>query len=54
MEWFGLQERRELATRQRELEKAKQRVAEIDRLIQKSYKDMSNGPSRPSRRSMCF
>ena len=43
MEQFGLQERRELDARQRELEKAKQPVIEIDGLIQKSYKDMSKG-----------
>ena len=43
MEQFGLQERRELDARQRELEKAKQPVIEIDGLIQKSYEDMSKG-----------
>ena len=43
MERFGLQERRELAARQRELEQARQRVAEIDGLIQKSYEDMTKG-----------
>ena len=43
MERFGLQEKKELTARERELSKAKQRVAEIDRLIQKSYEDMSKG-----------
>lgn len=43
MERFGLQERRELAARQRELAQARQRVAEIDGLIQKSYEDMTKG-----------
>ena len=43
MERFGLQEKKELTTKRRELDKAKQRVAEIDQLIQKSYEDMSKG-----------
>ena len=43
MERFGLQESKELAAKTRELDKAKQRVEEIDRLIQKSYEDMSKG-----------
>ena len=43
MERFGLQEKKELATKSRELDKAKQRVAEIDQLIQKSYEDMAKG-----------
>ena len=41
MERFGLQEKRELTAKRRELDKAKQRVSEIDQLIQKSYEDMS-------------
>ena len=43
MERFGLQEKRELTAKRRELDKAKQRVSEIDQLIQKSYEDMSKG-----------
>ena len=43
MERFGLQEKRELTAKRRELDKAKQRVVEIDQLIQKSYEDMSKG-----------
>ena len=43
MERFGLQEKRELTAKCRELDKAKQRVTEIDQLIQKSYEDMTKG-----------
>lgn len=43
MERFGLQEKKELTARGRELDKAKQRVAEIDQLIQKSYEDLTKG-----------
>lgn len=43
MERFGLQERRELSARQRELDNTKQWGAEIDGLIQKSYEDMTKG-----------
>ena len=43
MERFGLHEKKELTAKRWELDKAKQRVAEIDRLIQKSYEDMSKG-----------
>ena len=43
MERFGLLEKKELAARRRELDRAKQRVAEIDRIIQKSYEDMAKG-----------
>ena len=43
MEQFGLQEKKELTAKRRELDKAKQRVAEIDQLIQKSYEDMTKG-----------
>jgi hypothetical protein len=43
MERFGLQEKKALTAQQRELDIAKQRVTEIDRLIQKSYEDMSKG-----------
>ena len=43
MERFGLQERKALAEKRRELDKSKQRVAEIDRVIQKSYEDLSKG-----------
>lgn len=43
MERFGLQEKKELTARSRELDKSKQRVAEIDQLIQKSYEDMTKG-----------
>ena len=35
MERFGLLEKKELAVRRRELDRAKARVAEIDRFIQK-------------------
>ena len=43
MEHFGLQEKKELTAKCRELDKAKQRVLEIDQLIQKSYEDMTKG-----------
>ncbi len=43
MERFGLQEKKELTAKRRELDRAKQRVAEIDQLIQKSYEDMTKG-----------
>ena len=43
MERFGLQEKKELTARRRELDRAKQRVTEIDRIIQKSYEDMAKG-----------
>ncbi len=43
MERFGLQEKKKLAEKKRELDRAKRRVAEIDQLIQKSYEDMSKG-----------
>ena len=43
MERFGLQEKKELSAKSRELDKAKGRVAEIDQLIQKSYEDMNKG-----------
>ena len=43
MERFGLQEKKELTTKRQELDRAKQRVAEIDQLIQKSYEDMAKG-----------
>ncbi|MCH5261168.1 MAG: recombinase family protein, partial [Lachnospiraceae bacterium] len=43
MERFGLQEKKELTAKRRELDRAKQRVAEIDRIIQKSYEDLSKG-----------
>ena len=43
MERFGLQEKKALTAKRRELDKAKQRVTEIDQLIQKSYEDMSKG-----------
>ncbi len=43
MERFGLQEKKTLTAKRRELDKAKQRVVEIDQLIQKSYEDMSKG-----------
>ena len=43
MERFGLQEKKALTAKRRELDKAKVRVVEIDQLIQKSYEDMSKG-----------
>ena len=43
MERFGLQEKKELTARGRELDRAKQRATEIDQLIQKSYEDMTKG-----------
>ena len=43
MERFGLQEKKALTAKCRELDKAKTRVAEIDQLIQKSYEDMTKG-----------
>ncbi|MCH5352239.1 MAG: recombinase family protein, partial [Acutalibacter sp.] len=43
MERFGLQEKKELAAKRRELDRAKARVVEIDRIIQKSYEDMTKG-----------
>ena len=43
MERYGLQEKKALTEKRRELDRAKQRVAEIDRIIQKSYEDFSKG-----------
>ena len=43
MERFGLQEKKALTAKRRELDKAKVRVVEIDQLIQKSYEDMTKG-----------
>ena len=43
MERLGLQEKKVLTAKRRELDKAKIRVAEIDQLIQKSYEDMTKG-----------
>lgn len=43
VERFGLQEKKALTAKRRELNKAKQRVTEIDQLIQKSYEDMTKG-----------
>ena len=43
MERFGLQEKKALTAKRRELDKAKIRVVEIDQLIQKSYEDMTKG-----------
>lgn len=42
-ERFGLEQKKELALKRRQLEESKQRVSEIDRLIQKSYEDMARG-----------
>jgi predicted site-specific integrase-resolvase len=43
VERFGLQEKKVLTAKHRELDKAKIRVVEIDQLIQKSYEDMTKG-----------
>ena len=43
MERFGLQEKKTLAVKCRELGRANVRVAEIDQLIQKSYEDTTKG-----------
>lgn len=43
VERFGLQEKKALTAKRRELDKAKVRVLEIDQLIQKSYEDMTKG-----------
>ena len=43
MERFGLQEKKALTAKRRELDRAKVRVVEIDQLIQKSYEDMTKG-----------
>ena len=43
MERFGLQEKKALTAKRRELDKSKGRVVEIDQLIQKSYEDMTKG-----------
>ncbi len=43
MERFGLQEKKALTAKRRELDKATVRVVEIDQLIQKSYEDMTKG-----------
>ena len=43
MERFGLQEKKELTAKLREMDKAKQRVSKIDPLIQKSYEDIRKG-----------
>lgn len=42
-ERLGVQQRKELSAKRLELEKSKQRVSEIDRIIQKSYEDLSRG-----------
>ena len=43
VERFGLQAKKALTAKRRELDKAKVRVVEIDQLIQKSYEDMTKG-----------
>lgn len=43
MERFDLQEKRALTAKRRELDRARERVSEIDQLIQKSYEDMTKG-----------
>lgn len=43
MECYSEDKRKELAHKRRELNKAKQRIAEIDSLIQKIYEDNANG-----------
>ena len=43
MECYSEDKRKELAQKRRELDKAKQRIAEIDSLIQKIYEDNANG-----------
>ena len=43
MERFCLQEKKELTAKRRELDRAKQRVTEIDCIIQKSYEDLTKG-----------
>lgn len=43
MERSGLQMKKALAEKRRELDRAKSRVTEIDRIIQKSYEDMAKG-----------
>nr|WP_325305609.1 DUF4368 domain-containing protein [uncultured Oscillibacter sp.] len=43
MERFGLQEKKTLTVKCRELGRANVRVAEIDQLIQKSYEDTTKG-----------
>lgn len=43
MERFDLQRKKALAEKRRELDKSKQRVSEIDQLIQKSYEVMTKG-----------
>ena len=43
VERFGLQEKKALTAKRRELDRAKIRVVEIDQLIQKSYEDMTKG-----------
>lgn len=42
-ERLGLQQKKELSAKRLELEKSKQRISEIDRIIQKSYEDLSRG-----------
>ena len=43
IERFGLQEKKALTAKRRELDRAKVRVVKIDQLIQKSYEDMTKG-----------
>lgn len=40
---FDLQEKKELTAKRRELDRARQRITEIDQLIQRSYEDMNKG-----------
>lgn len=42
-ERLGLQQRKEFSAKRLELEKGKQRISEIDLIIQKSYEDLSRG-----------
>ena len=43
MECYGEDKKKELAVKRRELNKAKRRISEIDRLIQKLYEDNAKG-----------
>ena len=57
MERFGLQEKKALTEKRQELDMTKQRVVEIDRMIQKSYEDMAKGllsEGRFATRSMAY
>lgn len=52
MEDFGEKKKKELAEKRRELDRAKQRVTEIDGIIQRLYEDNATGRMRKRRAIM--